>query len=93
MPRTTKRASPQERLPWAAQKRYSKHMSARVRKLLGGVLMILFVVVYALTAMTLAQARVVQDSAKLVQTCIYAVLGLGWVLPLLPLIRWMERRP
>lgn len=54
--------------------------------------MIVFVIFYALVAMALAQARIVQESGKITQACIYAALGLGWVLPLLPLIRWMERR-
>lgn len=65
-------------------------MSIRARKLLGAAAMISFVIVYSLTAMTLAQARPVQEAAGLVQAAIYAVLGLGWVLPMLPLIRWME---
>lgn len=79
-------------MPSAAQRGTLGGMSPKMRKLLGGVVMILFVMVYALVAMALAQARVVQDSAKLVQACIYAALGLGWILPLMPLIRWMERR-
>ena len=47
---------------------------------------------YALLAMALAQARVIQDAGKLVQACFFAVLGLAWIVPLLPLIRWMEKR-
>lgn len=65
----------------------------RRRKFVGGVVMLLFVIVYALAAMALAQARVVQDAGRLTQTVVYAVLGIGWILPLLPLIRWTERRP
>lgn len=52
--------------------------------------MISFVIVYALLAMTLAQARPVQEANGAVQAVIYAVLGLGWVAPMLPLIKWME---
>ena len=74
------------------ERRYVPLMSPRTRKLVGGVIMILFVIVYALLAMALAQARVVQQSGTLVQTVIYAALGLSWILPLLPLIRWMEGR-
>lgn len=65
-------------------------MSIRARKLLGAAAMISFVIVYSLVAMTLAQARPVQDASGVLQAAIYAVLGLGWVLPMLPLIRWME---
>ena len=46
---------------------------------------------YALVAMVFAQARPVQEAPALLQTLVYAVLGLGWTLPLLPLIKWMER--
>ena len=53
--------------------------------------MIGFVIVYAMVAMALAQARPVQNAGSLVQTLIYIVLGLGWILPLMPLITWMER--
>ncbi|CAD5255060.1 conserved hypothetical protein [Bosea sp. 62] len=61
------------------------------RKLVGTVVMIVFVCVYALVAMALAQGRITEAS-KPVQTVAYVVLGLIWVLPLLPLIKWMERK-
>ncbi|HYA74047.1 MAG TPA: DUF2842 domain-containing protein [Roseiarcus sp.] len=66
-------------------------MSARVRKLIGGVAMIAFVGFYAMIAMALAQSRPLQEAPALVQTLGYIVLGLAWTLPLMPLIKWMER--
>ncbi len=66
-------------------------MSARIRKLVGGVAMIAFVGVYAMIAMALAQSRPLQEAPAALQTLGYAVLGLAWTLPLMPLIRWMER--
>jgi predicted membrane channel-forming protein YqfA (hemolysin III family) len=65
-------------------------MPRRLRKLIGTVVMIAFVMVYALFAMALADSRVSQ-APEAVRALAYAVLGLAWVLPLLPLIRWMER--
>ena len=65
-------------------------MLRRTRKLIGAVAMIAFVCVYALVAMALVQGRI-QEAPKLLQTLVYIVLGLAWILPLLPLIRWMER--
>ena len=53
--------------------------------------MIVFVIIYALVAMTVAQA-VPCRQPRLVQAICYAVLGMGWIIPLLPLIVWMERR-
>lgn len=66
-------------------------MRKRNRKLAGAFVMVAFVMVYALIAMALAQSRLVQDGGVLVQTTYYVVLGLAWILPLMPLISWMER--
>ncbi|WP_420103118.1 DUF2842 domain-containing protein [Bosea sp. (in: a-proteobacteria)] len=66
-------------------------MTQRSRKLVGTFAILIFVCVYALVAMALAQGRVT-EAPKLVQTVVYVVLGLAWVLPLLPLIKWMERK-
>ena len=65
-------------------------MSPRFRKLLGAFVMIAFVLVYALVAMAVADLRPMHEAPALVQTLLYIVLGLAWVLPLMPLVRWME---
>jgi hypothetical protein len=67
-------------------------MSPRLRKLLGGLAMIGFVIVYALIAMALAEARPLQEAPEFVRNIAYVVLGLAWVVPMMPLIRWMEGR-
>jgi predicted membrane channel-forming protein YqfA (hemolysin III family) len=64
-------------------------MPRRLRTLLGTVLILAFVILYALVAMALAESRI-QGAPKLVQTIAYLVLGLAWVLPILPLIKWMD---
>lgn len=61
------------------------------RKLIGAVVILVFVCVYALVAMALAQGRIT-TAPQAVQTIAYIALGLAWVLPLLPLIKWMERK-
>ena len=66
-------------------------MTRRARKFLGGAVMLAFVVVYALLAMALADSRPLQEAPALARSLIYIVLGLAWVAPLMPLIRWMER--
>jgi len=63
----------------------------RTRKFIGTLATILFVVTYALIAMALAQSRVIQDAPGYLQGLYYAVLGLAWILPVMPLIKWMER--
>jgi hypothetical protein len=65
-------------------------MSPRNRKLVGGLGMILFVIVYALVAMALADSRPVQSIGPVLQIVVYVVLGLAWILPVMPLIVWME---
>lgn len=52
--------------------------------------MLVFVCVYALVAMALAQAQALQEASKLVQGVSYALIGLAWILPIMPLIKWME---
>ncbi len=66
-------------------------MTRRTRKLIGAFVIVIFVVVYALVAMAMAQARFVQEASGLVQGLIYAGLGLCWIIPIMPLIAWMER--
>jgi|APGre2960657404_1045060.scaffolds.fasta_scaffold133603_1 predicted membrane channel-forming protein YqfA (hemolysin III family) len=62
----------------------------RNRKLLGAAIMIVFVVVWALVAMAVSQAGPLQEASKLFQGIMYAVLGIAWIIPIMPLIRWME---
>ena len=66
-------------------------MRRRQRKLVGVFVTIVFVVVYALVAMALAQGRFIHDAPGFVQGVYYAVIGMAWILPIMPLIRWMER--
>lgn len=65
-------------------------MPRRLRKLIGAITMIAFVMLYAPIAMALAESRIV-DAPAAVRAAAYVALGLVWILPLMPLIRWMER--
>ena len=66
-------------------------MPRRVRKFIGAAVMLLFVMVYAVCAMVAAEANAIRTAPGPLQAVIYAALGLAWILPLLPLIAWMER--
>ena len=66
-------------------------MTRRNRKLAGAIAMLAFVAIYALVVMALAQP-ILSGASKLMQGLFYAIAGLGWILPLLPLIKWMERK-
>ena len=67
-----------------------KGLPPRVRKLIGTVLMIILVLVWALSAMALAQGRVTV-LAGYWQFLAYLVLGIGWIFPAAWLIRWMQK--
>ncbi|MGU3538369.1 DUF2842 domain-containing protein [Methylobacterium sp. A54F] len=65
-------------------------MRRRTRTLVGTITILAVVIVYAPLAMALADSRISQAPA-LVQTIAYCILGIAWIFPLMPLIRWMER--
>ena len=56
-------------------------MRSRQRKLIGTVFMVLFVVVYALVAMVLAQMTALKVSSEPIPCGSFAALGLGWAVP------------
>jgi hypothetical protein len=64
-------------------------MPIRIRKLVGAFALLALVLVWALLAMAVAQFPVVKANG-LVETIYYVLAGLGWVLPAMPLIRWMS---
>lgn len=65
-------------------------MPIRLRKLVGTVALFALVIVWALIAMALAQTPLLAEN-RAIAGIYYAVAGLGWVLPAMPLIRWMLR--
>ena len=66
-------------------------MPIRLRKLIGAVALLALVIIWALLAMTLAQTVLTSVSGFLA-AIYYLVAGLGWVLPAMPLVRWMSRQ-
>jgi hypothetical protein len=65
-------------------------MPIRLRKFIGAILLITLVVTWALVAMALAQAPVIKANG-VIEVIYYVVAGLAWVLPAMPLVRWMSR--
>jgi hypothetical protein len=64
-------------------------MPIRLRKLIGAVALIVLVVTWALLAMAIAQLPAIKANG-LIEALYYVVAGLGWVLPAMPLVRWMS---
>ncbi|MGY2048980.1 DUF2842 domain-containing protein [Methylobacterium sp. JK268] len=65
-------------------------MRRRTRSLIGTIAMIAFVMIYAPIAMALADSRIA-ETPPLIQAVLYAALGILWIVPLMPVIRWMNR--
>ena len=70
--------------------RFMPPMPARWRKLIGGLALLVFLVVYAVLIATLASSERFFASA-LVEFLFYAIAGLAWVVPAAALVWWMER--
>jgi hypothetical protein len=65
-------------------------MPKRLRKLIGTCAIVIFVVIYGPVAMALAESRIM-EAPQFVQVLAYIALGIAWIFPLMPVIRWMER--
>lgn len=65
-------------------------MTMRTRKFFGTIALLLLVAVWSLLGMTAAQTPWLVNSG-LLQAVFYAVVGIGWVLPAMPIISWMMR--
>ncbi len=66
-------------------------MTMRTRKLIGTILLMVMITIYALLAMVVAVILEVNTTSKLVELVYYAVAGLLWVLPAAWIIRWMSQ--
>jgi hypothetical protein len=67
-------------------------MNNKIKKLVGTILLVALVVIYALAATTFATYRLAESSAW-VHLAFFALSGMLWVLPAMWLISWMERKP
>lgn len=63
-------------------------MPIRLRKLIGAVALLALVIGWALIAMAFAQFPAIKGNG-MIEAIYYVVAGLAWVLPAMPLIRWM----
>src|SRR5262245_32642013 len=73
--------------------RYSlfvRSMTIRTRKLIGTALLFVLAIVWSLLAMALAQSALTEVSYW-TALLYYVVAGLGWVLPAMPLVKWMVK--
>jgi hypothetical protein len=67
-------------------------MPVRVKKLIGTVLLVALVCIYAVFATIVAVAQLSQ-SGPLVHLAYFLLTGLLWVLPAMLIIKWMVKPP
>jgi hypothetical protein len=69
-------------------------MPIRLKKLIGTVLLVALVIIYALLATMIAVAQLA-ESGPLVHLAFFLFSGLLWVLPAMAIIKWMmvEKKP
>jgi hypothetical protein len=65
-------------------------MSIRQRKFIGAIVLVMLVLSWSMLAMAIGQFPAIKANG-LIEAIYYVVAGLGWVLPAMPLIRWMLR--
>ena len=65
-------------------------MTIRTRKLIGTIALLLLASVWSLMGMTVAQTPWLASSG-LLQAIFYVLAGMGWVLPAMPIVSWMQR--
>ena len=65
-------------------------MKIRTRKFLGTIALLLLAAVWALFGMVVAQMPWLAASGWR-QAIFYVVAGMGWVLPAMPIVSWMQR--
>ena len=64
-------------------------MTLRLRKFIGAIALFVLVIVWALVAMALAQMPAIRENA-FISVAYYVIAGIGWVLPAMPMVRWMS---
>jgi len=63
-------------------------MHPRLKKIVGTIAILVFLVVYAALAIIVADLIPDHPAIDLVY---FVVAGIGWILPLIPLMTWMNR--
>ena len=65
-------------------------MPLRLRKFIGAIALFVLVIVWALVATALAQSPAIRDNS-VASVAYYVLVGLGWVIPAMPIVWWMSR--
>lgn len=66
-------------------------MSDSLRKLIGTIVLVIFVFIYAIVVVNIGPKIVVEGTPWWAQLAFYATAGLAWTLPAGVLIKWMAQ--
>lgn len=69
-----------------------RSLTPRTKKLIGTIVILLWVPVYALLAMRLG-VSILADANPFVELIYYAIAGTAWILPIGLMLPWMSREP
>lgn len=64
-------------------------MHPRLKSLIGSILIVILVIVYAIAATLVAETRLA-DASGLVKLAYFLFSGLLWVLPAMVIVKWMH---
>jgi hypothetical protein len=67
-------------------------LQVRTKKLIGTIVTIVWLPIYALFAMAIG-IRVLPHASGLVEFLYYAVVGMAWIIPIGLMLPWMSREP
>jgi hypothetical protein len=67
-------------------------LSPRIKKLIGAIVMLVWIAIYALIAMGVA-VHVLPHASGLVAFLYYAIAGTLWIVPIGLMLPWMNRDP
>jgi len=67
-------------------------LRARTKKLIGAVVILIWLPIYALLAMAVG-IRVLPHAGTVVQFVYYAIAGMAWIIPIGLMLPWMSRDP
>lgn len=67
-------------------------MTPHTKKLIGAIVILVWLPIYALLAMRLA-VSILPDANPFVELLYYAVAGTAWILPIGFMLPWMSREP
>lgn len=69
-----------------------RSLTPHAKKLVGAIVILIWLPVYALLAMRVGVA-ILTDANPLVELLYYAVAGTAWILPIGLMLPWMSREP